>query len=160
MKKISAVVFAVVLYQIGCPYCIPAVLGYQQIKKIIIESILFFDSFPKDLQIDDEKDKNNIAGYAIIILNKNTFLILYRLEINKIIRWGGNPNNKDNKDIIEISEPRNSFKEWKQHVSGKCIEWDYKIDKIIKFIFQEIADYFSTTYSDIPVLLYQDLKRF
>lgn len=52
------------------------------------------------------------------------YLILFRPEVKKIIDWGGDPGGRIvfEKDNLNY-HPRNSFKQWRQIVSGTSLPW-------------------------------------
>lgn len=66
------------------------------------------------------------SGLLAIPINaaKDSYLMVFRPEIIKIIRWGGNPNERI---IFEKDEknyhPRHSFQLWQQQVSGVAEPW-------------------------------------
>jgi chemotaxis family two-component system sensor kinase Cph1 len=66
------------------------------------------------------------SGMLVIPINfsRDQFLILFRPEKVRVITWGGNPAERIHFSGAERNyHPRNSFKQWQEHVSGVSAPW-------------------------------------
>jgi chemotaxis family two-component system sensor kinase Cph1 len=66
------------------------------------------------------------SGILVIPINfsRDQFLILFRPEKVRVITWGGNPAERIRFEPNEKNyHPRNSFKQWQEHVSGVSAPW-------------------------------------
>jgi light-regulated signal transduction histidine kinase (bacteriophytochrome) len=83
------------------------------------------DSLREDYEY--AKDFNGQAsGILVIPINSalDRYLILFRPEKVRVINWGGNPDERIQFEKNEkIYHPRNSFKQWRQKVSGVSMPW-------------------------------------
>lgn len=71
--------------------------------------------------------KEIASGMLVIPINylQDSYVLIFRPEKARTITWGGNPEQritfeKDEKNY----HPRNSFKQWQQHVSGVAQPWE------------------------------------
>ncbi|MGC3945115.1 MAG: GAF domain-containing protein [Chryseolinea sp.] len=70
--------------------------------------------------------REDASGLLVIPINyvKDSYVLIFRPEKIRTIFWGGNP---DERITFERDEknyhPRNSFKQWQQHVSGVAQPW-------------------------------------
>lgn len=61
------------------------------------------------------------AGVLAIGLGADWRILFFRMEEERTVRWGGDPNKAV--DPAQPLTPRNSFNEWKETVRGTCRSW-------------------------------------
>lgn len=63
------------------------------------------------------------AGIVAIHLGGMEWLILFRGEVTRQVRWAGNPGLSKDRDAHGLLTPRRSFAEWLENVSGESEPW-------------------------------------
>ena len=63
------------------------------------------------------------AGLVGVHLGGREWLILFRGEVARVIRWAGDPRETKASGPGGALTPRNSFSEWLQEVEGECEPW-------------------------------------
>ncbi len=107
----------------------PVLIGSESEKNRLKEIIRILDqmnvdefhtnSVVRDLHPDPDSD---IAGVLYFRLDEHTRVIWARREVNREIKWAGNPHKAIEKDQNGLS-PRKSFEAWKEVIRGKSRNW-------------------------------------
>ena len=120
--------------------------------------IKFLDTL--DLKFKDY-NKNSIAGCVIIRLSKelNAFIFIYRVEINRLVCWGGDPRFNLVKNKDKSLTPRTSFKKWIEYVTDRCINWDKNHIKIINIVLNSMIDYFQVNSKELVLLMKNEIRQ-
>ena len=102
-----------------------AMLEYLRLRKIT--SVTSFTDIRVDFpDLRYQPGFNIIAGLLLVPLSASgsDFIVFFRKEQTREVRWAGNPYEKFIKEGTEgYLEPRKSFRTWSETVVGKCREW-------------------------------------
>ena len=128
----------------------------KKYKNINLYDTIYSQSF--DQEIIYRNDKNNIAGFCIVKIGDNSFIIFYKKEENLVINWGGDPRNNNFNDKEQKFIPRTSFKIWTDYVKNKCSPWTNKqqgtIDTILKVLRkneEEVSKLFKSSLTNLKI---------
>ena len=80
------------------------------------------DSLSRDLT-DARLTGDGIAGLAALQFRPRDFILFFREEQSRSVRWGGDPAKAVTRDDAGRLMPRASFAEWVERVGGGCRPW-------------------------------------
>ena len=80
------------------------------------------DSLRRDLP-DARLTGDGIAGLAALQFRPRDFVLFFREEQSRAVRWGGDPSKAVTRDDAGRLMPRASFAEWVERVGGACRPW-------------------------------------
>lgn len=111
-------------------------------------------NFSTDSLINEYENAVNFSdtgsGMLVIPINpgRDSYLILFRKEIQKVINWGGNPDERIQFEADHKTyHPRNSFKQWQQQVRGTATPWHSEEMKAAEMFRSFIYEYETTVTS-------------
>lgn len=103
-----------------------------------VQSLVAFESLSSVLSGIDLTDCP-VCGMMGIWCSEDWLLLFFRKEFVYEVRWGGDP--RGTKDATGVLTPRNSFREWKETVSGKCRPWSEQDHEIADELQTILAGY-------------------
>lgn len=130
------------------------VLDGEEISELINTSIRLLDNqefFYTDTLVKysphlSENILKESAGIMVlkIIFDASFYLILTRVERQRELNWGGNPNEKKEDLSKQYLSPRESFDRFIQTVMFTAEDWEEKIEEKINIFFTKIRNYKSS----------------
>lgn len=114
-----------------------------------------------DEKMIDRDKMNGVAGLVLIKMSSDpfSFVLIYRIEVNLTVSWGGDPR----KSNIEIEEknliPRKSFLLWSQILKNHCREWSIYDKEIISNIVSILLDFYDVPSKKFIYIIAESMEK-
>lgn len=86
-------------------------------------------------------DLPRAAGVVAIPFGEKRWLVLFRDEVSRNIRWGGKPQGSESVSPAGDLTPRTSFSEWSEEVANCSLPWDESIEELTTEIRSAISSF-------------------
>ncbi|NNJ24297.1 ATP-binding protein [Alienimonas chondri] len=94
----------------------------DEIGRLGGDGLFFSESLLRDLP-NAAAVAEGVAGVASLQFRERDFILFFREEQARSVRWGGNPEKAVSRDASGRLLPRASFAEWVEQVGGRCRAW-------------------------------------
>jgi len=122
------------------------------------ENIFHTDFLSKNFP-EAESYKNIASGMIAASLGKPNYIFWFRPEQIGLINWGGNP--RESIEVLPNAQvkPRQSFRLWREEITGYCKKWSASELETVALLIQKITQSFLSQYHLKKIIAESDLLK-